>query len=139
MFENENKNHKKLILTPYYQFKVDISCFNKQFLAISYKCMVQFCLSRLGFKDIRLNQITLQIWPLSVRNGPSVIIISGISREIFLSLKTLILGKSLKLGTNSEEFLQKFPENSSKQVTKTGKLEDIPHFCYLGNLGYIYQ
>ena len=30
MFKNENKNHKKLILTPYYQ--IDIACFNKKFL-----------------------------------------------------------------------------------------------------------
>ena len=29
IFENENKNDQKLILTPYYQFKVDNYCFNK--------------------------------------------------------------------------------------------------------------
>ena len=51
MFENEIKNNQKLILTPYYKFKI------KKF-----------------YKYIFLKKITLQIRNgfCSVRNGPSV-------------------------------------------------------------------
>ena len=33
---------------------------------------------------------------------------------------------------SQELVLKKFIGNSSKQVTKTGELGEIPHFCYLG-------
>ena len=51
MFENEIENHQKLILTPYYKFKIDIF-----------------------YKYIFLKKITVQIRNgfCSVRNVPSV-------------------------------------------------------------------
>ena len=49
-----------------------------------------------------------------------------------MSLKTVIPQKSLILGTNSREFLEKFLGNSLKKVTMVGDSGEIPHFCYLG-------
>jgi len=64
--------------------------------------------------------------------------ISGISQNSD-PLKIFQIGDQFRrisqeflMNQSLELVLEKFPRISSKQDTKTGELEEIPHFCYLG-------
>ena len=56
MFENEINNHQKLILTPYYQFKIDIYCFNIQFQPFFINIWCNFVLLNLDLKIYTLEK-----------------------------------------------------------------------------------